>query len=249
MIRGVVFDLGSTLIRFEGDWLEARRLGVQALVEQLRTDGFNLDEPAFTDAFIKVLEASYHVREEDCRERTTASLLQQVIEDFGLPSITEDEIQRSLVKFYAVGEAQWKPMPHLYDMLGTLEREGMRLGIISNAGDAGNVQRLIDNAQLRAYFDPILISAEVGIRKPDTRIFHVLLTQWDLRAEEVVMVGDLLSADVLGAQCAGVHQIWLKSNDQFPGRKRDNQEIVPEAVALDLAEVLQLIQNLRENIF
>ncbi len=248
MIRGVVFDLGSTLIRYDGDWIEARRLGTQALVEQLRTDGLNIDEPAFMDAFIKAIDASYHVREEDCRERTTASLLQQVIEDFGLPSIKEEEIQRSLVKFYGVGEAQWTPMPHLYDMLDTLEREGMHLGIISNAGDRGNVQRLIDNAQLREYFDPILISAEVGVRKPDTRIFHMLLAQWDLRAEEVVMVGDLLSVDVFGAQRVGMHQIWLKAEDQFPEKEQDDHEIVPEAVALDLVEVLQLIQNLQEKI-
>lgn len=246
MIKGVVFDLGSTLIRFEGDWWEARRLGTQALVEQLRTDGLNLDEPAFMKAFVKALDTNSRVREEDCRERTTALLLRKVIDDFGLSSITEDDIQRSLIKFYAVGEAQWEPMPHLYDVLDALEREGMRLGIISNAGDAGNVQRLIDHFKLRAYFTPILISAEVGIRKPDTRIFDTLLAQWELRAEEVVMVGDLLGADILGAQRIGMHQIWLKSDDQFPGRDQDSQKIIPEAIALDLAEVLQLIRDLRE---
>ena len=246
MIQGVVFDLGSTLIRFEGDWLEARQLGAQALVEQLRTDGLNLDEPTFLEAFVQAMDTNSRVREENCRERTTALLLRKVIEDFGLPPITEEKIQRALIKFYAVGEAQWEPMPHLYDMLDVLEREGMRLGIISNAGDAGNVQRLIDHFQLRTHFNPILISADVGIRKPDTRIFHMLLEQWDLRPEEVVMVGDLLSADVLGAQRVGMHQIWLKATDQFPGRDQDSQKIIPEAIALDLVEVQQLIRNLRE---
>ena len=80
MIQGVVFDLGSTLIRFEGDWLEARQLGAQALVEQLRTDGLNLDEPTFLEAFVQAMDTNSRVREENCRERTTALLLQKVID-------------------------------------------------------------------------------------------------------------------------------------------------------------------------
>jgi HAD superfamily hydrolase (TIGR01662 family) len=246
MIRGVVFDLGSTLIRFEGDWSETRRLATQALVEQLRTDGFNLDEPSFMEAFIEALDANYHAREKDHRERTTVSILRDVIEGFGSSLVTEEKLRRSLVRYYGVGEAMWIPMPHLYTMLDTLEREGMRLGIISNAGDKDNVQRLIDNAQLRAYFDPILVSAEVGVRKPDARIFQMLLAHWELRSEEVVMVGDLLRADILGAQRVGMHQIWLKADYDLPGIEHESQEIVPEAVALDLVEVLQLIQELQE---
>jgi putative hydrolase of the HAD superfamily len=244
MIKGVIFDLGSTLIRFDGDWLEARTLGAQAMVEQLRVDGLNLDEHAFTQAFFLVLDQSYRERDSDYRERTTASLLHKILQDLGIPSVCEDVATRALVKFYAVSEASWKPMPDVHNVLAALRASGKRLGLISNAGDDANVQRLLDSAQLREYFDPILVSAAIGIRKPDPRLFQMVLEQWNLPARAVVMVGDLRGTDVLGAQRAGMHQIWLRRDDHSPDRDQEDRKIVPELSAQDLTEVRRLIENL-----
>jgi FMN phosphatase YigB (HAD superfamily) len=52
---------------------------------------------------------------------------------------------------------------------------GYRLGLISNAGDDADVQTLLDQANLRAYFEIILTSAGQGIRKPNPKIFWTAL--------------------------------------------------------------------------
>jgi len=126
--------------------------------------------------------------------------------------------------------------------LQQLLSSGYKLGLLSNAGDEANVQRLIDKVGIRAFFDPILISAALGIRKPDPRPLQMILEQWGLPPSEVVMVGDLLEADILGAQRAGIHQIWL-----CEGRDSESstqlEEIQPEAIATDLTEVPVLIQR------
>jgi putative hydrolase of the HAD superfamily len=244
VIRGVIFDLGSTLIRFEGEWPEILQESSQILANQLEKDGYHLDGTSFLEEFMQEMQESYHMREQDWVERTTASLLRKVLARFGHREVTDEAIESALFQFYNLSEARWSPMEGVYEVLDELRVKGICLGIISNAGDEGNVQRLIDNAQLRPYFRPIYISAALGIRKPNPKLFEMVLESWDLPADQVVMVGDNLAADILGAQNAGVHQIWLTTQADTPSNRERASVIVPEATAESITEVPALLQQL-----
>jgi HAD superfamily hydrolase (TIGR01662 family) len=244
LIRGVIFDLGSTLIRFEGSWPEVMAESQQALLEQLESEGFVLDTAAFIGEFDQELEAYYREREHEFVELTTAYLLRSVMERFGYPSVDDGTVRRALERMYRVGESRWRPMDGVMGVLDELKAGGYRLGIISNAGDADNVQRLIDQAELRAYFDPILISAAVGLRKPNPALFERVLQEWGLRPKQVVMVGDMLGADILGAQNAGIRNIWLTAEADNPANRTHAGTISPEAVVAALAEVPAMIERL-----
>ncbi|UCF61448.1 MAG: HAD family hydrolase [Anaerolineaceae bacterium] len=246
MIRGVIFDLGSTLIRFEGEWSEIVQVSSQFLTNQLERDGYHLDGKSFIDEFIQEMQESYQMREQDWEERTSASLLRKVLARFGHREVADEAIERALFQFYNLSETRWSPMEGVYEVLDELRVKGMCLGIISNAGDEGNVQRLIDNAQLRPYFKPIYISAALGIRKPNPKLFEMVLESWDLPADQVVMVGDTLAADILGAQNAGVHQIWLTTQADSPSNRERVSVIVPEATAESITEVPALLLQLAE---
>jgi putative hydrolase of the HAD superfamily len=241
VIRGVIFDLGSTLIRFEGEWPEILQESSQVLARQLVRDGYPLNDKSFVADFMEEVLDSYQIREQDWVERTTSSLLLKVLARFGHREVADEVIERALLKFYDVSEARWTPMDGVYEVLDHLRLKGMCLGMISNAGDEGNVQRLIDNAQLRPYFKPIYISAALGIRKPNPKLFEMVLETWDLPADQVVMVGDNLGADILGAQNAGVHQIWLTTQADTPSNREHASVIVPEATAESITEVPALL--------
>jgi FMN phosphatase YigB (HAD superfamily) len=58
----------------------------------------------------------------------------------------------------------------------------------------------------------------------------------------VVMVGDLIEADILGAQRAGIHHIWLRL-DRDLETSNPFEQVRPDAIAEDLAAVPGLIQN------
>ena len=148
------------------------------------------------------------------------------------------------MKLYSISETHWKPMPGHKQVLQELMDDGYRIGLISNAGDSGNVQRLIDKVEIRDYLDPILISATEGIRKPDVRIFQKLLENWRMSSERAVMIGDTLRADVLGAKNAGMRSIWLTEAAESPENRTDAGSIVPEATAVKLTEVPTLIRRL-----
>ncbi len=238
-IRGAIFDLGSTLIRFEGDWPVLLQNSLDLLIDQFQEDGLAFDRSGFRSAFERALEAYDHQRQSNQLERSTASLLQETLSTFGCEEISPDILGRGLRRFYSVSETHWQPMPALHAVLDELQDEGRMLGIISNAGDAENVQRLIDKVGIRDYFDPIIISAAIGIRKPDPRPFEMVLEQWQVTPDSIVMIGDRLEADILGAQNTGMHQIWLK-----PDATASNvTQIIPEKIAEMLVDIPGLIRE------
>lgn len=238
-IHGVIFDLGSTLIRFDGDWPILLQDSLDLLIDQLQEDGLDFDRSDFRSAFECALEAYDHQRQSNQLERSTASLLQETLSTFGHEEISPDILRRGLKRFYSVSETHWRPMPALHAVLDELQEEGRMLGLISNAGDAENVHRLIDKAEIRDYFDPIIISAAIGIRKPDPILFEMVLDQWQVNPESIVMIGDRLEADILGAQNTGIHQIWLKPEAEVSAAT----QIIPEKVTGKLVDIPGLIRE------
>jgi HAD superfamily hydrolase (TIGR01549 family) len=244
MIRGIIFDLGSTLIRFNGEWGDVVSQAHLALVDQLQRDGLKIDGAAVATDFRRQMEIYYHERESDFIEVTTAFVLRAVLAEFGHHEVSDDVIRRALERMYRLTENHWSSMPGVQQVLDVLGRDGYRLGMISNAGNEANVHRLIDNAGLRRHFDPILISAAVGLRKPNPALFEMVLQAWRLPPHEVVMIGDTLGADILGAQNAGIHQIWLTADADTPSNRAHAGTIIPEAVASSLAEVPSVLKGL-----
>ena len=243
MIRGVIFDLGSTLIytHLDGQWNKIIPRMNADLLAHLQTQGYALAESAFIPRFADNFAAMDRQRQIDWQETTAAQVLTQTLAELGAPPLTPPALAQALQAYYAYSETLWQPMPGVYEVLPQLQAAGYRLAIISNASDRDNVDRLIDQARLRRYFDPIIISAAAGIRKPARAIFDRVLKPWGLPAGECVMVGDTLAADILGAQMAGLHHIWISSHADRPDNRARRGDIIPEAEITALAELPALL--------
>ncbi|TDA67182.1 MAG: HAD family hydrolase [Clostridia bacterium] len=101
-----------------------------------------------------------------------------------------------------------RPIPGAAEVLGRLARQ-YRLGVVSNSM-AENT--LIDLARtgLRQYFHVLIISSQVGYRKPHPVIYLAALQAMNVAPEEVVFVGDNWEEDVVGPKEHGMQAIWLK---------------------------------------
>lgn len=87
-------------------------------------------------------------------------------------------------------------------------RERGQVGIVSN--NLLEEQRgKLRQCGLDRFVDELVVSEEVGVSKPDPRIFQIALDRLGRRADEVVMVGDSWAADVIGARAAGIRAIWF----------------------------------------
>ena len=242
--KAIIFDLGGTLIYFEGSWPEVMAEAGMELHRSLSEAGLDLDQDAFMQEFHTQLETYYVERESDYREYTTLYVVQKVLQVWGYLDVEESVIRGGLQAMYAVTEGHWHVEQDAALTLETLGEKGYRLGLISNAGDDADVQTLVDNANLRDYFDLIITSAAEGIRKPSAHIFHKMLNYWGIEPAQAAMVGDTLSADILGARKAGLYSIWITRRADTPANQALAAEIIPDVTIATLSELPGLLENL-----
>lgn len=243
MLRGVIFDLGSTLIYAESEknWGIVLPRMRNDLLRFLNTNGYALNPADFLSRLAENYAVFDQQRQTDWVEYTTAYLITQTLADLRQPVPPPALLESARQAYFAYSETLYTVLPDAHTTLHQLRAAGLKLGLISNASDNENVQRLIDRAQLREYFDPVVVSAAVGLRKPNPRIFDLVLKPWNLRPEECVMVGDTLGADILGAQLAGLRHVWLTAHADHPANHAHRGNIVPEAEVAQLSELPTLL--------
>lgn len=246
-MEAILFDLGNTLIYFDGDWPATLPQSDGELLRYLQNAGLDLSGEGFLHQFRRELENYFIERETEFIERTTAYLLRSVLAQWGYPKVPDEVIRGALQAMYAVTQAYWKPEPDALPTLQALRQGGFQLGMISNAGDDADVQTLVDKAKLRPFFDFILTSAAEGIRKPNPLIFQTALNYWEIEPSQAVMVGDTLGADILGAQNAGIFSIWVTRRADTPANRAHEDTIKPDSTINRLSELPELIRSLNHN--
>ncbi|HEY4438798.1 MULTISPECIES: pyrimidine 5'-nucleotidase [Lelliottia] len=105
------------------------------------------------------------------------------------------------------------PLPGAISLLNAL-KGNVKLGIITNGFTALQQIRL-ERTGLRDHFDALVISEQVGVPKPDPRIFDYALEKAGHPARErVLMVGDTAESDILGGMKSGLATCWLNAHDR-----------------------------------
>jgi putative hydrolase of the HAD superfamily len=125
------------------------------------------------------------------------------------------------------------------DTIGCLERvrPDYRLALLSNG--ASDLQReKIVGAGLEKWFSTIIISADLGVRKPEPEYFRIALDRLGIGPAEAAMIGNSLKNDIGGAQSAGIFAVWLNRDGGDPG------ELRPDATIGSLAELPALLERL-----
>ncbi len=242
----ILFDLGNTLLYFDGVWPEVQREADAQLLAHLQNEGFALDAPSFLQQFRARITEYYAQREAEFVEHTTAYVLKTLLAELGYPDVGPQQLSPALRALYAASQAHWLLEDDCLPALQALKNEGHKLAIISNAGDDEDVQTLVDNTGLRPYFDLVLSSAACGVRKPNPRIFKLALDRLGVPANGAAMVGDTLGADILGAQNAGLYSIWLTRRADTPANRAHASTIVPDAQIPSLAQLPSLIKEIAQ---
>ncbi len=198
MYIAILFDLDDTLFSLSGCEAEAlqRTLEAAGLAPELKADY------ADTYAAISALYWSAHTADGE-RQYSREEVIEFSWRDFlsahDLDASRSAELaQRFWMEFCRSralnpgAEAVLQRLSHRY-----------RLGMITN-GYSDSQRGRLEAAALLDFFDPLLISEEVGVAKPDVRIFEMALTKLELSSEEVLYVGDSISHDREGCLRAGI---------------------------------------------
>ncbi|MCK5152724.1 MAG: YjjG family noncanonical pyrimidine nucleotidase [Spirochaetales bacterium] len=122
------------------------------------------------------------------------------------------------------------------DILNLCEKK-YRLAAVTNG--IGDVQRSrIDKAGIGHYFETIVISEDVGIAKPDPEIFIITFENMNLtQKDEVLMIGDSLSSDILGGINAGIDTCWIN------GYGNKIKDIEPTYTISNISELKEILNQ------
>ncbi len=173
------------------------------------------------------------------------AVLGEYLERNGFRDVADHILRTGLDAMYSVTQRNWYLDEDTIPTLETLHNCGYTLGLISNTSDDKNVQQLLDRDNLRQFFETIVTSAALGIRKPDTRIFKAALDKVKIDPGEAAMVGDMLDADVLGANRAGMYSIWITRHVHHT--QEGELTIQPQAVVPALQQIPGLLAEIEND--
>ena len=136
-------------------------------------------------------------------------------------------------------------IPGAANMVRELKRRGYKLALVAD-GPASTFHNILTAHHLFHLFDALAISEQVGVSKPDARMFTHALDQLGLTPKyygRVVMVGNYLARDIKGANQLGLISVWLDWAPRRPKIPADETE-VPRYTIKTPAELAPLIKSL-----
>jgi putative hydrolase of the HAD superfamily len=126
--------------------------------------------------------------------------------------------------------------PVAAEALGVVRQRGAAAAVISNSN--GSVRSILDHLGFGRHLEFVLDSGEVGVEKPDPRIFALALERAGVAASEAAYVGDLYSVDVVGARAAGIEPVLLDPGGCWGPRDCRRAPDVLAAVRLIVGEAI-----------
>jgi putative hydrolase of the HAD superfamily len=248
-VRGIIFDLGGTLMTFVGDWDEVQRQGAADMATFFASRRVMLDEARLVEVFLAERQAGFERAAQMHQEVSCAEALRVALQAVNAPSAAFGLIPHAVRTYFAPEEAAWHVFPDaprvLRELAGT-SRDGVtapRLGVISNATDNPLIQRLVNRLELRPWLAPVWTSVALGQRKPQREPFLALAGRWELPPAGVIVVGDRLNADILGAHNAGMRGVLITA-DEAPDNDRYRDTIIPDAIIGEIGELPTLVGRL-----
>ena len=197
-IKAVLFDLGDTLLDF-GKIHKTRMVlqGARSSHDYLR----KLRQPvgSFAGYFLRYLvrlRIRYYLSEYRGQDFDSLALLQEAGRKDGL-TCSREQWEEVIWHWYEPLSQLAEVERDLKEALASLLARGIKLGIVSNTFvNRASLERHLEQLGLRDFFSLRLYSYELGLRKPDLRIFRAAAEQIEEAPENILFVGDRIDKDI-----------------------------------------------------
>lgn len=160
--------------------------------------------------------------------QVTGDALDYTLETLGL---AEPRLRRRLMDLYL----KLAPFPEVHGVLGELKSQGYRTAILSN-GSPAMLEAIVDGAGLGPLLDAVISVEEVGVFKPDRRVYQRCLDRLGLAADEIAFQSSN-AWDAWAASAFGMRVFWCNRY----GQRRERLPGKPDAEMRSLAELPALI--------
>ena len=207
-VKAIGFDFFGTLI----DATAEVTVCLGNICTQLEFHNIPISREEFTQTYRQVARGYRQERHYAFKEVNNALWLQTSLKQLGhdLP-ITSLPIQEAVTAYFSPWELT--VYDDVYPILDQLVIK-YPLGLISNFTHSPFVHQALQRFNLHQYFKTIIISDDLGWRKPHPNIFSKFIENMKVSANNVLFIGDDLKSDVLGAQNVGMKTAWLQRASQ-----------------------------------
>ena len=212
-IRWLWFDLDDTLYDFKTSSL----IALDCLYERHNLSRFFPDSKCwkiiyhrFNDALWERYNVGLVDQQTLRRERFVLPLLEMGVDE-GEANQLAKQLDREYLKELALTGLT---IPGALDLLKEAKRRGYKIGILSNGFSEVQYDKLRSTGLIR-YVDCVVLSDEIGINKPDIKLFEYALAKSGAIAEESIMIGDNPTTDIAGAQSAGWETLLFNKERRF----------------------------------
>lgn len=129
-----------------------------------------------------------------------------------LPSSKLDTVAEKLYEYYKTTDP-WILEPSIKSTLAYLKTKGIALGILSNYDT--RLREILRNFEIAHYFDVFVLSGELGVEKPNIKIFKFMENVFKIDGEEILHIGDDLKKDYFAAKNAGWNGVLYDQNKTY----------------------------------
>ncbi|MCI0531226.1 MAG: HAD-IA family hydrolase [candidate division Zixibacteria bacterium] len=240
MLKGMLFDLGSTLIDYDRTQWERLEQDCLVAAHGYLSSKFNVPEQGL---FKKLFMSEFHQAWQEADDSLIELRFADWVSDFLIRhKIAEkDGAGHGFEeKYYDTILKQIKLIDGAREMLEEFKQKGLKIGLISNSSFPAEFHlREMEQFGIAGYFDFTVFSSDFGYRKPHKELFNLALGKLKLSPHQAVYLGDKLREDVGGAKGAGMKGIL-----KFTEGRDYTYDVTPDAVVHSLNEVVPTVERL-----
>lgn len=221
MITHLFFDAGNTLV-----YVNMERVSLALARRSIRVEPGRLWQGEYRTR--RWLDTPDVIRRSTDDSRVTL-YFREILKECGVrrPGVVDPVLRE--IRAYHEAHNIWEVVPPGLPLLLDRLRARYRLSVISNSN--GTVREKLRRTGLWPYFEVVFDSREMGIEKPDPRIFRLAMERTGARPERSLYVGDLYHVDVAGARAAGMRAVLLD-----PGSIHGDKPVERAATLSDLPD-------------
>jgi putative hydrolase of the HAD superfamily len=237
--KAVLFDWAYTLTDFVDEDNSKGFEKLSDFMENLEVEigNFRSDYPKPLKLFSEMISKSRECHLEACFDKALNYLLFY----FNIKIRGKTTLDELLTIYYKELIKPRKVYPDVTPTLIALQNWDIKMGIISNTTTPVFLKHFERKSLgLDSYFDFSIYSSEFPFRKPHPSIFKLALERLDLPPEEILFVGDNLTADVGGSLGVGMRSAWLNRDGLV-----NDKGIQPDYEIQSLEEILALENPVR----
>ena len=237
-IKGILFDLYGTLIDIETD--ESLEEIYRGIAHYLTYHGVCLHRWEVRDRYYEIMKQQKEEGGEEYPEIDVEAIWNSFLRQEGIRApLARRKLATILAQIYrAISRKRLQLYPDVKKVLDELHPT-FRMALVSDAQPCYALPEM-KAVGLDGYFDPIIISAHYGFRKPDTRLIRKALDIMELVPAEAIFVGNDMYRDIYGASRVGIKAIFIDSNQ---GAK-SHENVTPDYFAHRFEDVLKGVEAL-----